>query len=193
METDTLSAMDSELTWREISRRQRIKTPVFSLVTALREAPNGMQSTYFLLDSPDWVNIIPLTVNEAGEECVVMVRQYRHGSQRICLEFPGGLVDAGEDAGEAAVRELREETGYTPGEVEYLGSVNPNPALMGNRCSTYVAKNCTAGAPVGGDHDEFIQVVLLPVAELLAVPEEFDHAIMHAALGMFVRWRNGHR
>ena len=62
-----------------------------------------------------------------------MVRQFRHGLGNVTLEIPGGIIEPGEEPAAAAVRELREESGYRAGRVRLLGSSNPNPALFGNR------------------------------------------------------------
>ena len=62
-----------------------------------------------------------------------MIKQYRHGSKKITLEIPGGLVDD-EHPEKAALRELLEETGYQGNGVTYLGATNPNPAIFNNLC-----------------------------------------------------------
>ena len=70
-----------------------------------------------------------------------MVRQYRHGSRRCTLEIPGGLVDPGETALQAAQRECLEETGYRIRTVHALGVLNPNPALFTNRLHSFWAED----------------------------------------------------
>ena len=67
---------------------------------------------FFVLNCPDFVNVIALT----NDGLCVLVEQWRHGSQELTLEIPGGLVDAGESAETAARRELLEETGFEAAE-----------------------------------------------------------------------------
>jgi 8-oxo-dGTP pyrophosphatase MutT (NUDIX family) len=112
------------------------------------------------------------------------VRQYRHGSREITLEIPGGIIDPGEEPAEAAARELIEETGYQAAGVRSLGSLNPNPALFGNRVHTFLAENVElVGEVMNGPLEETV-VELVPAHE---VPErvrrgEIDHALVVAAL-----------
>jgi len=90
------------------------------------------------LQFPDWVLILALTPQEE----VVMVRQYRHGTEQVCLELPGGLVDPDDDSPElSARRELLEETGYQADEITLLGECFPQPAILSNKCFFYLAEN----------------------------------------------------
>jgi ADP-ribose pyrophosphatase len=178
---------DDHLRWQEISREDRFQTPIFSLVHSLRRSPSGRESSYYLLDSPDWVNIVAITPDEAGRDCFVMVRQFRHGSMRVGLEFPGGVVDPGEEPSRAIVRELQEETGYRADSIRLIGSINPNPAFMSNSCYTYLAESVRLNGPTDPDLDEHIDVELVPVEELLdgTRDDEFEHAMMRVALDFY--------
>ena len=98
---------------------------MFDLYASERRAPDGRGGTFYLLDAPAWVNVVAVVRDAAGEECFLMVRQYRHGAERVTLEFPAGLVDAGEDPGQAARRELLEETGHLAGELRLSGRSPP--------------------------------------------------------------------
>jgi len=103
-----------------------------------RSPRTGIVHRFFVLESPDWVNVIPLT----PEGKVVMIRQFRHGSEDVTLEVPGGMVDREDgDPAVSAARELREETGYEAAEIVHLGSVAPNPAFLNNHCHSYLARD----------------------------------------------------
>jgi ADP-ribose pyrophosphatase len=74
------------------------------------------------------------------DDTVLMVKQYRHPVSEISTELPGGFIDAGETALEAAKREPLEETGYIFSEYEYLGKVAANPGVLNNFTHMFLAK-----------------------------------------------------
>ncbi len=88
-----------------------------------------------ILDAPDWVNIIGIN----SENKILLIRQFRFGTNEIGLEIPGGIKEVDEVPKEAALRELMEETGYEAEYIEKIGFVDANPAFMNNRCYTFLA------------------------------------------------------
>lgn len=148
----------------------------------VRSPRNGLLHDFYGIECADWVNVIPFT----PEGDVVLVRQYRHGADRVTLEVPGGIVDPGEAPAAAAARELLEETGYRAEEILPLGGVNPNPALFGNRLHAFVARGARRVAEIANDHSEETFVTLVPARELrrLVLDGGIDHALVVASLGL---------
>jgi ADP-ribose pyrophosphatase len=128
-----------------------------------RSQGTGQTHDFHVLEINDFVNIVPLT----GDGHVVMVRQFRHGIRGLTLEVPAGLIDDTDAAPlNAALRELREETGYTTTRVAPLGVVHPNPAIMNNRCHMFVAYDVEqAGAPQW-DATEELAVEIVPLDQV---------------------------
>ena len=137
-----------------------------------------------VLECPDWVNIVALTPE--GE--VVMVDQYRHGSETVELEIPGGMMDPGEtDPVATAVRELQEETGYTGENARIIGECFANPAIMNNRVHTILVENCRLTHEVQLDAGEDLAAHLVPAADLpkLIKGQKIRHSTIVAALHYF--------
>ena len=145
-----------------------------------RSPTSGEEHDFYCIESAEWVNVVPVTTD--GQ--VVMVRQFRHGSQTLTLEIPGGMIDAGETPAEAALRELLEETSYTAERAIPAGAVNPNPALFGNRVHTFVAPGVEKVAEIRNEGAEETWVELVPVSEIprLVRAGEIDHALVLAGL-----------
>ena len=170
--------------WQLIRSQQRESYRVFSVRTDTAISPRTNKSHEFhIIESRDWINIIPIT----SDERVVMIRQYRHGSREITLEIPGGIVDPGDTSQGAAARELLEETGYQSEDWGQIGEVNPNPAIFGNRCFTFLARKVKKVADPKPDQAEDIEVILVPLSEIPALIRQgkIDHAIVVAAFHFY--------
>jgi 8-oxo-dGTP pyrophosphatase MutT (NUDIX family) len=133
-----------------------------------------------VLETPDWVNVVALT----PEEKLVCVLQFRFGTGEVTLEIPGGALDLQEPHGNAARRELREETGYTAEAWTYLGFVEPNPAFQTNRCHHWLAKGARRTHDLDLDSGEDITVLELTLDEIRArvARGEIRHSLVLTAL-----------
>lgn len=153
---------------------------IFKLRQDQRISPrNGRTLNFYVLESVDWVNVIPIT----DEGDVIMIRQFRHGTEEFSLEVPGGMVDPGEEPLEAAQRELLEETGYTCDELIPLGSVAPNPAIMNNRCHTFVALGARPAVEQKLGAGEDIGIEIIPHVDIARAITDglINHALVIVA------------
>ena len=174
--------------WEIKSSRRVLDCRIFQVRQDVTVNPRtGQPHDMYVLEQSDWVNIIPLTPDNQ----VVMVEQWRHGTRTVELETPGGLLEAGELAEHGARRELLEETGYAPTNVERLGTVYPNPAIQCNRQHYLLATGCRQVADLKLDHAEDIRVRLIPLAEIPNLIR--TGKIMHGIVIGGFYWLNDYR
>jgi ADP-ribose pyrophosphatase YjhB (NUDIX family) len=172
--------------WRRVRDEAAGSYSVFDVRRIELEDARGQSRGHaFTLCGNDWCNIIALTPSDE----VVLVWQYRFGSDALSLEIPGGVIDTGEAPEHAALRELREETGYEAEGAELLIVVEPNPALQSNRCYTFVARGARPTAAARLDPMEEIETALLPSARIADLLDsgQVTHALVQGALEAFCR------
>jgi len=171
--------------WPIISREQAGDFGLFSLIQKTVRSPRtGEIRAVQAIEFPDWVLVLALTPQEE----VVMVRQFRHGTEQVCLELPGGLVDPGDDSAElSARRELLEETGYQVDEVVLLGECCPQPAVLTNKCLFYLAQNAARVQTQNLDAGEDIEILEIPLKEIAAKirTQEINHGMVLLAFLFF--------
>ena len=143
---------------------------------------------FFILDCVNWVNVIAVT----PERQLVMIEQFRHGSNTVELEIPGGTMDVTDVSAVAtAIRELREETGYEGENARVIGEIFPNPAIMSNTCYTVLVENCRLRHAVEMDSGEDLVTRLVPVSQAadLVAQGKIRHSLVVVGLYYFELWQ----
>ena len=191
-----------QLIWTEKSRKQVFNCNIFSVWESYCIAPEKKHNDeekdeekhiFSIIDARDWVIVIPIK-NIEDKKHFVMVWQWRHGSKCLSLEFPGGVMELGEEPTEAAIRELHEETGFIPGKIEKIGEFSPNPAIMSNKVHFFLAEDLSGENKQNLDADEYVEVTLVDIEDVLngMGNEPYVHALMGTAISLYlIKDRNG--
>jgi len=188
------------LKWTETGRKKICDCRIFSVFESYcmppskNEEPSSSKKpsasektkTFSVIETKDWALVVPVIDTPEGKK-FVMVWQWRHGSQCLSLEFPGGVFEAGEKPEEAAARELYEETGYKPQKIKKIGEFSPNPAIMANRIHFFLAEDLQGSGKQKLDEDEYVEVELVDIDRAIngMGREPFIHALMGTAAAMY--------
>jgi ADP-ribose pyrophosphatase len=130
------------------------------------QLPDGTQAKREMLDHNGAVAIVALD----EDDNVLLIRQFRLGPKQVMVELPAGMLEIGEETAtaEAAIRELREETGYRPQQVERVGGWYVAPGYSSEYIHLFIARDLVPDA-LEGDADEFIELFRVPFREALAM------------------------
>ena len=180
--------------WKLLDTEYLVDAPWLKVAKEKCELPNGkIIDDFYTLWQPDWVLILARTT----EGKWVMTEQYRHGTGKITLEFPAGIIDKGETPEQAALRELQEECGYCLDErrgsagsptltkdekVSYLGSFPVNPDRHRGKFHVVFIDKVIKDGCTHFDSTEEIESLLLSDNELQAKMADgsFNHPLQMA-------------
>ena len=145
-----------------ISEKEIFKGRVFRVGVRDVLLENGEKSVREVVYHNGGVSILPID-NDGN---VYLVQQYRCAFNSEVLEIPAGKLEKSENPFDAAVRELKEETGFSAEEIISLGEYWPTVGYCSEKIYLYLAKGLTAG-DTHFDSDEFISCIKMPYAQLL--------------------------
>ncbi len=150
---------------RQLIESEKIFTGVvFAIERDRLKEENGFEIVREIVRHPGGAGCLPLF----DDGRVALVKQYRHPARCELLEIPAGKIEAGEMPMESAARELEQEIGFRAGRIEHLADFYSTPGFCEERLYVYLATELT---PVEQnlDHDEFVEIVYLPLAEAVAM------------------------
>lgn len=172
--------------WPITRTRDLVRLRIFDLRADTRVSPRtGEEHEVYVLKCPDWVNVVAITPDQQ----LICVHQFRHGSNSVELEIPGGVMDANDSSPlEAGLRELREETGYEGENARLISQIYPNPAIMDNTCHTVLVENCVQRHPTHLDAGEDLATRLIPVSHIreMLLGGQIKHSLVIVALSKYL-------
>lgn len=181
--TDKTNSHDNDQVkpWKTLSSSKALDEKWFQVRKDVVELPSGkIVDDYFVWEAPHIVTVVAVT----PEDKFVLVRQYRHAVGEIFHQFPAGAVDEGESLEEAAMRELKEESGYTTDKpLVHLGTCAPYATKLTGLEDFYLALNAVQDGPPHYDEQEESQVVLMNEQEVWQLLESKQTHMMTLTTG----------
>ena len=171
--------------WPTLETKNILKGHIFRYLQVKRQSPlTNKVGEFDIIQCANWVNVIAITKDQK----IVLIKQYRHGTDSFTVEIPGGAINHKEESLSGAIRELEEETGYTSSKWIHLGKVDVNPAFMTNTCETFLAIDAVKTKSQNLDPFEEIDVFLEDVKR---IPELVKSGVISHSLVItaFYLWK----
>jgi ADP-ribose pyrophosphatase len=170
--------------WQTLETKKILKAHVFHYLQVKRQSPLTQEVGEFdIVQCSNWANVVAITKDQK----IVLIKQFRHGTNSYTIEIPGGAINHGEDPLVAAQRELAEETGYTSKNWSLLGMADVNPAFMTNSCLTYLARDVEKTQEQNLDPFEEIEVSLTDKTKIdeMVKKREITHSLVLSAFYLY--------
>ena len=152
-----------DLTEKTLNSELKFDGKILHVYKDTIELPNKKEAFREYIKHMGAVCVIPVT----SEGNVVLVKQYRYAVERELLEIPAGKLDSSEeDPLDAAMRELKEETGAVAEKITPLGLYLGSPAILGEKIYMYLATGLTIGN-TSPDEDEFLEICEIPLEKAI--------------------------
>ena len=149
--------MNSQKIWQINNSESVFKSKIYDIEKMECFLPSkNKKNDFYSIKICDWVNVFALT----DDEKVILVKQHRLGKNIVTYEVPAGGIDKGESPEDGAIRELVEETGYTPEKIVLMKKISVNPAIQNNNCYFFLATGCKKTNNVEFDETEELELVL---------------------------------
>ncbi|MBN1595790.1 NUDIX hydrolase [candidate division FCPU426 bacterium] len=150
------------------SRRVVYRGKILDLYVDRVRVPDGSRHLREVVGHTPAVAVVPLLADGR----VLLVRQFRYAIGKKLLEIPAGLLAAREQPRQAALRELREETGYHAGSLQLLASFYSSPGYCREKIDLFLARHLKRTGSLSLDRDEFLEVLALPFTQALRLLEK---------------------
>lgn len=152
--------------WQEVASHPEVNNRWLTVKNNTFRLPNGqIMEDYYTVEKPSVAVAIPFRDGET-----YLIQEWERGVREVGYKFPGGKIDAGEDAAIAAARELNEELGLR-GKLTHLGTTHIDPGLMPTKADYFLFEELEeTGGRVDDPKELFVGnwVDLLEVADGVA-------------------------
>ena len=146
---------------------------VISLKVDTVEVDNKGYKKREIVEHPGAVAIVAITEDNK----VVLVKQFRKPIEQVIWELPAGKLEIGESPKECAIRELKEETGYSAKNLKLLHKFFTSAGFSNQKIYIFLATGLTKGEP-DFDDDEFIEKYEIDIneAQNMVIKNEIEDA-----------------
>jgi len=165
--------------WRRRASTYLVDSPYMRVRDDEIELPDGTLVHYYVRESNGFAIAFPIT----NDDRVVLVRQYRYGSDGLHLELPAGTIDDDEDARTCVARELIEETGYDVQSWEFVGTYLAEPVRSNSRAHIFVGRGAHKVCEPTPDPTEVLEVELVALDDFRAMLADGSIDVGHAVTG----------
>jgi ADP-ribose pyrophosphatase len=149
------------MSWKTIHSEIKADFPLFKVFEDLVELPNGLKLDYYRVEKIPAVVILPIISDK-----IVFVKQYRYPIKSFSLELPAGHIEPNETPKDCAIRELKEETGFTSKKIEKLISYHPSTEYSNQIYHVFIARYLKKGES-DRERYEIIDVELLKIETVI--------------------------